>query len=102
MKSKMETDFNRIRYSFKNEYPDIYKNLQNFIDRVYKITESLKMRLDWRGSTKDPRISSESCRDIGAYNINLYFTIDKEYNYESESEKIKNLIKILNKKTLNS
>jgi len=30
---------------------------------------------------------SESCRDFKAYNISLYFTIDKEYNYESEMEK---------------
>jgi hypothetical protein len=60
---------------------------QNFIDGVYKITESLKMRLDWRSSRKEPIIYSESCRDFKAYNISLYFTIDKEYNYESEMEK---------------
>lgn len=77
----METDTDRVRRSFKNEHPDIYKNLQNFIDGVYKITESLKMRLDWRHSIKEPIIYSEGCRDIKAYNISLYFTIDKEYNY---------------------
>jgi len=87
MKNKMETDTDRLQHSFKNEHPDIYKNLQNFIDGVYKITESLKMRLDWRSSRKEPIIYSESCRDFKAYNISLYFTIDKEYNYESEMEK---------------
>jgi len=87
MKSKFETDIDRVRHSFISEHPDIYKNLQNFIDGVYKITESLKMRLDWRSSRKEPIIYSESCRNFKAYNISLYFTIDKEYNYESEMEK---------------
>ena len=87
MKSKMETDTDRVRHSFKIEYPDIYKNLQNFIDKVYKITENLKMRLDWRHSREEPIIYSESCRDFKSYNISLYFTIDKEYKYESEEEK---------------
>jgi hypothetical protein len=93
MKSKMETDLDKVRYSFINEHPDIYKNLQIFIDGVYKITESLKMRLDWRWSIKEPRIWSEGCRDLKAYNISLYFTIDKEYKYESEDEKMEKIMK---------
>ena len=94
MKSQMKSAMSdEVEGLFKSEYPDVYKNLQNFIDRVYEITKNQKMNLDWRGSRKEPQIYHESCYDFRAYNISLYFKIDKEYKYESEEEKSAKIMK---------
>lgn len=88
MKSKKESVWSdEDKTLFKKDYPDVYESLKNFINRVYEITKNLKMKLDWRSSKEEPQIYTESCYDFRAYNISLYFTIDKEYKYESDEEK---------------
>lgn len=77
-------------YLMNKYYNELGKDLETFIKKVYTKVEIMKMKLNWRESTNEPRIeipsSGSSNRNIHILRILIYFGIDDTYDWEEEKK----------------